>query len=127
MLLLRRRKRAKVLRISNASSANGRAAARKPPSKSRIANARYCVNPPIVMVRDQTESRIAMPNEDPDAKIKRMALELADTGPYDSWEEIELVLRFSGHSRARTVLSDPELQRLLNERCAVTSARTKRR
>ena len=64
-----------------------------------------------------------MPESERTAAIKQMALEFADTGPCQDWQEIALLLRFSGYADARSVLDNEATRTLLDQRCAATTAR----
>jgi hypothetical protein len=64
-----------------------------------------------------------MPKSKREASIKQMALEFAEAGPFSDWQEIALLLRYSGFPDARSVLGKNEATRtLINQRCAARLA-----
>lgn len=68
-----------------------------------------------------------MPEEDRDKVIEQMATELAETGPFETWREIALLLQYSGHAEANRVLDNEATRALLDAKCAATSARSIKR
>ena len=64
-----------------------------------------------------------MPRSEREESIVRMALEFADVGPFNDWQEIELLLRYSGNADARSILDNEATRTLINQRCAATILR----
>lgn len=54
------------------------------------------------------------------AYITRRADQLAATGRYANWREIEAAIRAEGYPEARTQLDNPHSRKILNEICAMS-------
>lgn len=58
-----------------------------------------------------------------ETEIRQMAFDLAATGPFEGWQEIQLLLQYAGYTDARSALGDEATRQLLDQRCRATSGR----